>query len=147
ALGCAQLQRGHWILEQRARRAAMYTEMLDGVEWLQTPKAPPGFTHGWQAYVCLFRADEPTLANVGRLSERRNRIMEGLEEAGIAVRQGSHAPVNTDYYASRYQLRPEDFPGAYLAEQLSLALPLYPDLTDSDQERVVGELIRAFENA
>jgi perosamine synthetase len=147
ALGCAQLERGHWILEQRARSAAMYTQMLAGVEWLQTPKTPPGFIHGWQAYVCLFRPDEPTLANVGQLNKRRNGVMERLEQAGIAVRPGTHAPVNTDYYASKYQLRPEDFPGAYFAEQLSLALPLYPDLTDADQERVVDGLIRAFETA
>jgi dTDP-4-amino-4,6-dideoxygalactose transaminase len=32
-----------------------------------------------------------------------------------------------------------------MAERLSLALPLYPDMTDADQQAVVAELLRAFE--
>jgi hypothetical protein len=32
-----------------------------------------------------------------------------------------------------------------VAERLTLALPLYPDMTDDDQELVVTELLSAFE--
>src|SRR5205809_3646849 len=42
---------------------------------------------GYQAYVCLFRPEEPTVENVAALHERRNRLMLELEEAGIATRQ------------------------------------------------------------
>ena len=68
-----------------------------------------------------------------------------LEERGIATRQGTHAAAMTGYYRSKYGLRPEDFPVAYLSELLSLALPLYPQMTEQDQDRVVDELVSAYD--
>ena len=144
ALGCAQMDRVDWILARRRELAARYDELLDEVEWLVTPHVPDGYVHGYQAYVCLFRPEEPTLENVARLHEARNELMGDLERIGIATRQGTHAPVLTAYYGQKYGLRPEQFPNAYLADRLSLALPLYPQLTDEDQSTVVAELERAF---
>jgi dTDP-4-amino-4,6-dideoxygalactose transaminase len=68
-----------------------------------------------------------------------------MEEHGIATRQGTHAPVLTSLYANRYDLDEEAFPRAVVAERMTLALPLYPDMTDADQELVVTELLGAFE--
>jgi len=70
--------------------------------------------------------------------------MRGLERAGIQTRQGTHAPVLTAYYSQKYGLRPEQFPNAYAADRLSLALPLFPQLTDDEQSTVAAELERAF---
>ena len=53
---------------------------------------PDGYVHGYQAYVCLFRPEEPTLGNVRALHERRNALMAELDGRGIATRQGTHAP-------------------------------------------------------
>jgi perosamine synthetase len=64
ALGCAQLDRADWILDRRRALAARYDALLDGVDWLRTPRVPPGDVHGYQAYVCLFAPEEPTLENV-----------------------------------------------------------------------------------
>jgi perosamine synthetase len=144
ALGCAQMNRVDWILDRRRELAARYDELLGGVEWLATPYVPDGYVHGYQAYVCLFRPDEPTFANVERLHAARNELMRDLERVGIATRQGTHAPVLSGYYARKYDLRPEQFPDAYAADRLSLALPLYPQLTEAEQVRVVTELERAF---
>jgi perosamine synthetase len=140
ALGAAQMQRAAWILERRREIAARYDEALAGIEWLRTPVTPEGYVHGYQAYVCLFAPEEPSLANVDDLHLRRNRLMARLEERGIATRQGTHAAVLQDVYARRYDLRPEQFPNAYLADRLSLALPLYPQLTEAEQETVVEAL-------
>jgi dTDP-4-amino-4,6-dideoxygalactose transaminase len=68
-----------------------------------------------------------------------------MEQRGIATRQGTHAPVTTGLYSRKYGLEERDFPNAVVAERLSLALPLYPDLTDAEQELVVRELREAFE--
>jgi dTDP-4-amino-4,6-dideoxygalactose transaminase len=144
ALGCAQMNRVDWILDRRRELAARYDELLGGVEWLTTPHVPDGYVHGYQAYVCLFRPEEPTLENVERLHAARNELMRDLEGVGIATRQGTHAPVLSGYYARKYDLRPEQFPDSYAADRLSLALPLYPQLTEAEQVRVVTELTRAF---
>jgi perosamine synthetase len=145
ALGCVQMKKADWVLGERRRRAALYDEALRQDEWLATPVVPEGNTHGYQAYVCLFRPEEPSLDNLDRLSERRDEVMAQMERRGIATRQGTHAAALTSYYAERYGIDREDVPVAATAERLSLALPLYPDMTDEEQELVLTELRSAFE--
>jgi perosamine synthetase len=145
ALGSAQMDRADDVLDKRRHRAALYDQMLADVEWLATPVVPEDYVHGYQSYVCLFCPEEPTMENVDRLSERRNALMAELERRGVATRQGTHSPILTGFYARRYDLRPSDFPHSVLAERLSLALPLYPQMTDDEQETVVRELRNAFE--
>lgn len=141
ALGCAQMDRAGAILTRRRELAASYDELLSGIEWLRRPYVPAGDVHGYQAYVCLFAPEEPTLANLAELHGRRNHLMGLLESQGIATRQGTHAPVTTRFYAQKYSLVPENFPAAVRAEQLTLALPLYPQLTAGEQETVVEALV------
>jgi dTDP-4-amino-4,6-dideoxygalactose transaminase len=145
SLGSVQMDRAQWVLGERSRLARRYDELLADVAWLKTPAVPQGFTHGYQAYVCLFRPETPTSGNVELLREQRNALMRSLEEKGIATRQGTHAPVLTGYYARKYGLRSRDFPNACLAEHLSLTLPLYPQMTDSELEWVVQALKASFE--
>ena len=115
ALGCTQMDRTEWILEARLQRTQLYDEMLAEVEWLEIPMVPEECIHRYQAYVCLFRPEEPTLSNAERLHRQRNELMMRLEAKGIATRQGTHAPVVLGYYAEKYGLRPEQFSNAYLA--------------------------------
>ena len=142
ALGAAQMERADWILAERARLASRYTEALSGVAWLRPPVVPDGEDHGWQSYVCLFAPEEPTLANAAALHERRNTLMAALEDEGIATRPGTLAPVETGLYSERYGLRAGQFPAAHLAERLTIALPLYPGMSEADQDRVVEALRR-----
>ena len=144
ALGCAQMDRADWLLDERGARATQYDEILADIDWLDTPFVPEGYKHGYQAYVCLFKPESPDLKNVAHLHQQRNELMMALEEKGIATRQGTHAPVIQGYYAEKYDLRPEQFPNAYLADRLSLALPLYPQLTDEEQNLVCQNLRQAM---
>jgi perosamine synthetase len=146
ALGCVQMERAKWILGERARRARIYNEMLAGMEWLEVPIVLEGYIHGYQAYVCLFRPEKPTLQNVERLYRQRNELMSRLEAKGIATRQGTHAPVIQGYYVEKYHLRPEQFSNAYLADRLSLTLPLYIQKTEAEQGMVCQTLRKEFEN-
>jgi dTDP-4-amino-4,6-dideoxygalactose transaminase len=144
ALGVVQLSRGDQILGARHRIAARYDAALDGVDWLERPVCPAGFTHGYQSYVCLFRPEAPTLDRMPRLHEHRNAIMAVLEARGIATRQGTHAPPLSGFYAGKYGYRPEDFPQATLAERLSLSLPVYTQLADAEVDEVCEALQEAF---
>ncbi len=146
ALGCAQMARAQTLLDGRARVARAYAERLSGLDWLALPATPVGDRHGWQSYVCLFRPDPPSLNNVARLHAKRNALMLRLEAQGIATRQGTHAPVMQDFYARKYQIKPEDFPNAYLADRLTLSLPLFPQMTDGEIDAVVSALARAIDH-
>jgi perosamine synthetase len=144
ALGVAQMRKAEALMAQRREAAARYDALLAELEWLQPPSAPAHVRHGYQAYVCLFRPEAPTLAACDRLHEARNALMAALDRDGVMTRQGTHAPPHLDYYASKYGIAPGDLPGAYLAERLSLALPLYPGMTAGEVERVGESLRSAF---
>jgi perosamine synthetase len=145
ALGCVQMEKAKWIFRERSRRAQLYDEMLAKMEWLEVPVVPNGYVHGYQAYVCLFQPKEPNLKNAEKLYRQRNQLMARLEAKGIATRQGTHAPVIQGYYSGKYSLRPEQFPNAYLADRLSLTLPLYVQMTEAEQALVVNELQKTYE--
>jgi dTDP-4-amino-4,6-dideoxygalactose transaminase len=143
ALGSAQMDRAEWILSERVRLAAQYDRRLSAVRWLRPPVVPPGATHGYQAYVCMYELERASLAALQPLHGRRNALMACLQEAGIATRQGTHAPVILGYYRDKYGFRPEQFPNAVLADHLSLALPLYAGMDDADVDAVCDKLIEA----
>lgn len=140
ALGCAQMDRAEWILAERTRLARQYDAALADLDWLATPAVPEGYVHGYQSYVCLFRPEAPTLANLERLHERRNALMQRLEERGIATRQGTHAATLQRYYVEKYGLRPAEFPNATLGDRLTVTLPLFAQMTEAEQERVTSAL-------
>lgn len=144
AVGCVQLDRADAILTARRRLAQRYHDRLEGVDWLVTPTVPTGLEHGYQAFVCLFQPEPPSMDNVERLCAHRNRLMAKLELAGISTRQGTHAPVLQGYYARRYGLVAQDYPVSLIADRLSLALPLYPQMTDDEHDLVCDTLLRAF---
>jgi perosamine synthetase len=144
ALGCAQMDRADWIQGKRRALAAQYDDRLAGVAWLERPVTPRGFEHGYQSYVCLFRPESPTLANVDRLNAARNALMTTLEARGVSTRQGTHAAALVDVYVRKYGLMPSQFPNAWIADRLTLTLPLYAQMTGDEQQFVIDELSRAF---
>lgn len=143
ALGCVQMDRAAHILSERARIALGYGQRLNDRGWLALPRTPDGDTHGYQSYVTLFRPEEPRPDNVEALHAQRNTMMAALEAQGIATRQGTHAPVLLGYYAEKYGLTREMFPRAYVADRLSLSLPIFAGMTNEEQERVCDALAAA----
>lgn len=143
AVGVVQMQRLEGLLAQRIAVARRYDSALSSVEWLLRPVAPSGFTHGYQSYVTLFRPEVPTIRNVKALHERRNAFMDDMERAGVATRPGTHAVHMLGFYREKYGIRPEDFPNAFLADQLTVALPLYAQLTEDEQSFVVQTILRS----
>jgi len=148
ALGVAQMARLQAILELRTERARIYDRGLQNLGWLRPQFLADGSRHGYQAYVCLYQPETPTLANLEQLHRRRNDLMDSLEVAGIATRPGTHAVHNLGFYRRKYGIKPEDYPNALFADHLSIALPLYAQMTDEEQEYVMqhlaGERVQAL---
>ncbi len=141
ALGVTQMAKLEWIQARRTALAHRYDALLADLDWLRVPGVPDGDTHGYQSYVCVYRPEAPTMANVDSLFERRCALMMRLESEGVSTRQGTHAVHGLGLYRERFGLRPEDYPQAWIAERVSLALPLFPTMTEAEQDRVV-ELLR-----
>lgn len=143
AIGVVQLSRLDWLLAQRRRIAKAYDRSFADWDWLTPQRVPADCVHGYQAYVCLFRPDQPAVGNVERLSRARNTLMDRLQASGVATRPGTHAVHLLGYYAKKYGLVPQDFPNAWIADRLTLTIPLYAQMTDAEQEYVVTALSRA----
>jgi perosamine synthetase len=143
ALGVTQMQKARDIQASRREAAARYDVMLAGVPWLRLPYRSAEVMHGQQSYVCLFAPDTPSLANVEALHIARNALMERLEAEGISTRQGTHSAAHTAFYRRKYGIAADSLPRAYLAERLSITLPLYAGMTPAESERVVEALTTA----
>lgn len=146
AVGVAQMDKLGWILQRRSELARRYDQLLADQPWLRCPCTPGGMTHSFQSYVCLFG---PTPVEPGRLDDltrQRNTLLQILQQKGIAVRQGTHAVHTTARYRGTHRLEPASLPGALTADRLSVALPLFPQMTGDEQDYVVAQLARALES-
>jgi perosamine synthetase len=143
ALGLTQLAKFDAILKRRLDCARRYHELINGstlAAWLQPPPLPRKREHAFQAYVCRLTPPDGDEATLEQWHTRRNRLMQGLFEAGVATRPGTHAPHLLSYYRDKYNIRPEDYPQSWRADWLTLALPLYAGLTSGEQECVCAML-------
>jgi perosamine synthetase len=121
AMGITQLGRIDHLLASRTRVAEAYGERLRGV--VVTPEAGERERHGWQAYVVQI--------------DRRDEVLEGLRARGIEAQIGTHALHRLSAYRDQ-----GPFPGAEVAFERALALPLHSRLTDSDIDRVAEVLTK-----
>ncbi|MFZ5979598.1 MAG: DegT/DnrJ/EryC1/StrS family aminotransferase [Candidatus Zixiibacteriota bacterium] len=143
ALGVNQMNKVETVLRGRQEAARRYYQLLETVPELVPPVVPEKYHHAYQSFVCLYRPDnieKPSRKEIDRLNRDRNRLMAHLESRGISVRQGTHAVHTLGYYQNKYGLADFDFPFAYLADRLTITLPLYYDLSEPEQKRVVSTI-------
>ena len=130
ALGCAQMDRADWILDERAPVArASTTRRSPALDWLRTPvDARRATSTATSPTCCLFAPGGADARRTStRLHERRN-ARDGAAGGARHRDPAGHARAGRSpaYYARSTASRRSDFPSAVVAERLSLALPLYP---------------------
>ncbi|GAA0571238.1 aminotransferase class I/II-fold pyridoxal phosphate-dependent enzyme [Kribbella sandramycini] len=129
ALGLSQLARLEGFKQRRAEITARYNAAFAGADGLRTPVQRAGVDPMWHLYP------------VRVLDGRRREVFEAMRAAGIGV-QVNYIPVYWHPVFARQGYRRGLCPNAeaFYAEELSL--PLYPDLTDNDVDRVIDTLLR-----
>lgn len=146
AIGLAQAKKLDYIVEEKRRRAKLYNELItEKIPEFIVPTEPEGYFHTYQSYVCMLDYKKLGCADVAAGGKFRNELLQILEERGIATRQGTHAVHMLGYYRNRFGYKPEDYPNAYACDHLSITLPLYVQMSDEDQMRVVEEIRRVFD--
>lgn len=118
-----------WNAGRRAA-AARYTELLAGREDIVTPRTLADNEHVWHLYVI-------------RVPDR-DRVLKELLAAGIGA--GIHYPVPVHLTPAFASLGYQEgaFPVAELLARDILSLPLFPEITAAQQERVVSVLLSAL---
>ena len=138
AIGLHQLPKLEGFLRERERLAMRYEEELAGAVGLILPqRVPYPSRHAWHLYA--------PLVDVDRLTIDRDRFMDELKRRNVGTGLHYTAAHEFSYYASQFGWRPEDFPEAHFVSERIVSLPLFPGLTDADQDDVVGAVREVLE--
>lgn len=110
----------------RRSAAATYDALLTDLDAVVRPSTLEGNEHVWHLYVV-------------RVPDR-DRVIAALQAAGIGA--GIHYPLPVHLHPAFIDLgyRPGSFPVAEEVAGQILSLPLFPGITEAQQERVVDEL-------
>ena len=135
ALGLSQLNKLDDFIARRRERAARYNHLLAGLP-LVLPGLQPEAESAWHLYVVRLQLDSITLGH--------RQVFEGLRAAGIGVNL-HYIPVHLQPYYRDLGFAAGDFPQAerYYAEAISL--PMFPTLSDEQQDYVVEQLRQLLE--
>lgn len=146
AVGLVQAEKLDYIIDEKRRRAEIYNRLIgEKVPELIPPCVPDGYYHTYQSYVCMLDYTALGCDSIKSGGDFRNKMLQILEDCGIATRQGTHAVHMLGYYKNRFGYEPEDYINAYACDHLSITLPLYVQMTDADQERVVDEIRKVLD--
>ncbi len=133
AVGVAQMRRLDAVVARRRALAEAYRERLAVVPRLRLPHEPPDREHVYQAFVALLDEDVD-----------RDEVVAHLRAQGIETTIGTYALHDQPYFRRALPSQP-DCPRSRLASQQSIALPLYPAMSDEDVDFVAGGLAEVLE--
>jgi perosamine synthetase len=131
AIGRRQLQRLGGIIARRRELAARYRELLADIPPVRAPFEPDWARSNWQSYAVGL----PDVAD-------QARVMQSMLEMGVATRRGVMCAHLEPAYAAGAA---PPLPASETAHRRTILLPLYPQMTHSEQEAVVGALRRALD--
>lgn len=131
ALGVSQLRRLGEFVNRRTELVTRYHELLADVDGVRLPQQRADVEPAWHLFAIRIAAD------------RRRAVFDAMRAAGIGV-QVNYIPVywHPVFAESGYRRGMCPIAEQFYAEQLSL--PLFPALTNAEQDRVVETLREAL---
>ncbi|HTR02329.1 MAG TPA: DegT/DnrJ/EryC1/StrS family aminotransferase [Thermoanaerobaculia bacterium] len=138
ALGLHQLKRLDGFIAERTRLAARYDAAFSDLTGLILPaRVPYASRHAWHLYT--------PLVDVDRLTISRDAFMEELKRRNVGTGLHYTAAHEFSYYASRFGWKADHFPEAHFVSERIVSLPLFPGLSDADQDDVVAAIREVLE--
>ena len=130
ALGLLQLTCIDGAIARRRRIDRVYRDGLKNVKGISLPRLVPDATENHSYFAIMVEADFPI---------QRDRLYERLRSHGIHARRYFY-PLISDFpmYRDLASASRSNLPVAAEAAEKVLCLPIYPDLTPLEQERIVS---------
>jgi len=119
--------------DERAKRAAFYSKLFAETDFsfaVEPPFVRPDGRHIFHQYVI-------------RIPEHRDRLAQHLKEKGVGTKVYYPIPLHLQQCFEYLGYKNGDFPESESAALETLAIPIYPELTE-EQQRYVVESIRNF---
>lgn len=130
ALGASQMDRLDEFVARRRFLAARYDELLRDLP-LKTPFVLGESQPSWHLYIVRIDFD--------RVHKTKQQIFAEMREKGVALNL-HYIPVHTQPYYEALGFHAEDCPAAMAYYHEALTLPLYPCMTDAEQEMAARAL-------
>lgn len=130
ALGLSQLSALDNFVAARQRLVGRYNEKLSGLP-LYLPQKSKDHQPAWHLYVIRLVHE--------KINKTRRFIFDQLRQADIGVNV-HYIPVHTQPYYQDLGFSLGDYPEAERHYQTAITLPLYPDLTEEEQDFVISKL-------
>jgi dTDP-4-amino-4,6-dideoxygalactose transaminase len=138
ALGRVQLKKSDAFCQRRLQIARRYSERFAEVEELQCPPSGrEGDLHSWHLFILRIRPEQ--------LEVDRAEFVRQLRAAGIGSSVHFIPLHRHPFYALTYGYQPGDFPQAEEAFSRCLSLPIFPDMTEDEVERVIASVLSVVE--
>lgn len=138
-IGIHQLQSLNDFINRRNELANRYNEALS--DWMQwtLPKQPTyNHLHAWQFYTPLINEDATAL--------NRDEFMRAMKERNIGTGLHYRAAHLQPYYREVFGFKFGDFPNAEEVCERIVSLPLFPAMTDAEQDHVIDVMYNVFNN-
>jgi dTDP-4-amino-4,6-dideoxygalactose transaminase len=132
AVGLGQLKRLGEFNARRAELADHYTKLFADVPEVEVPTVSPDITSNWHLYVIRLR--NTTLA--------RDDLVTKLKAHNVGTSVHYYPVHYHPYYREHFGFREGDYPVCEAEFDRILSLPLFPQMTEQDVERVV-EAVKA----
>jgi dTDP-4-amino-4,6-dideoxygalactose transaminase len=137
ALGLHQLKQLDGFIKRRTELALRYHKLLAGwPQWELTTAPAYSHLHAWHLYTPLIN---PEAAGMDR-----DAFMQGMKERNIGTGLHYRAVHLYPYYREQFGFKPGDFPNAETISDRIVSLPLFPLMTDKDQDRVIAAMEDLF---
>ena len=134
ALGCSQLRRVDQFVGRRRDLAQRYDQHLKDLP-LTLPWQHPDAQSAWHLYV--IRLD------LKRLAISHREVFERLRSADIGVNL-HYIPIHTQPYFKKLGFKSGEFPEAERYYEEAITIPLFPGMSEAQQDEVVECLGRAL---
>jgi dTDP-4-amino-4,6-dideoxygalactose transaminase len=132
AIGREQLSRLPAIVERRRALAAAYGALLPGIPGVIPAVEPAWARTNWQSYTVRL---EPPLD--------QRRVMQRMLDDGVSTRRGVMNAHREPAYPAGTWRAPGPLTRSEQAQDTVIILPLYHQMTDEEQQRVVASLKQA----
>ncbi len=141
ALGLHQLPALDGFIERRTALVTRYRSALaDWPELLLPQSAAYSHRHAWHLFAPLVNTGAGTPLT-------RDGLMAALKERNVGTGLHYRAAHLYPYYRQQYGWQPGDFPNAEFIGDRILSLPLFPALTDAQQDQAIAAMRDAFAHA
>jgi UDP-4-amino-4,6-dideoxy-N-acetyl-beta-L-altrosamine transaminase len=130
ALGISQLQRLNEFVGNRTTKANFYAQRLEKLP-LILPYQSSDTSSSWHLYIIRLKLDE--------ITKTHQQVFNALRKAGVLVNL-HYIPVHLQPYYQKLGFNAGDFPVAEQYYKEAISIPLYAQLSKSDQNHIIQTL-------